>query len=63
MHRDHGTRQVPTPGAPERCSRCGGPLRLWLLLNPPPNEQEPLRVYRCDTFGHFEWDSELGVNI
>jgi len=58
MDRDQGKGDPPTPAAPERCSVCGGPLRLWLLLNPTANGEEPLRVYRCENCGHFEWASE-----
>jgi DNA-directed RNA polymerase subunit M/transcription elongation factor TFIIS len=60
MDPDQGTGAMPTPAALERCSRCGNPLRLWLLLNPPPDEEEPLRVYRCEACSHFEWESESG---
>lgn len=55
MDRDQGTGDNPTPAAPERCSRCGGSVRLWLLLNSPLSEDEPLRVYKCDICGNFEW--------
>jgi hypothetical protein len=46
---------MPNPGS---TARCGGPLRLQLLLNSPTNEEEPLQVNRCETCKHFEWISE-----
>jgi hypothetical protein len=54
MDRDQGKGEPPIPAAPERCSRCSGPLRLWLLLDSPVSEDEPLRVYRCEVCNRFE---------
>jgi hypothetical protein len=48
-----------TAEAPERCSRCGGRLRLRLLLNSPTNDEEPLRLYRHETCSHYEWLTEI----
>jgi hypothetical protein len=36
-------------------------LRLWLLLDSPLSEDEPMRVYRCETCGKFEWPSAPGI--
>jgi DNA-directed RNA polymerase subunit M/transcription elongation factor TFIIS len=57
MDRDEETGESPAPAAPEWCSRCGGSLRLWLLLDSPLSEDVPMRVYRCETCGNFEWPS------
>jgi DNA-directed RNA polymerase subunit M/transcription elongation factor TFIIS len=61
MARDEGTGESPSPAVPERCSRCGGSLRLWLLLDSPLSEDEPLRVYRCETCSKFEWPAGPGT--
>jgi DNA-directed RNA polymerase subunit M/transcription elongation factor TFIIS len=58
MEDDEGTGKTAGPAAPEQCSLCGGRLRVWLLLDSPLSEDQPLRVYRCETCNHFEWASD-----
>jgi uncharacterized protein with PIN domain len=55
VDRNQGTGEAPTSAARERCSRCGGHLRLSLLLNSPKEAEEALRVYRCESCRQFEW--------